>query len=84
MVSRGGRVDLAPVSPARVRVPTLLIVGERDEAVLGLNRRVLAELGGVKELAVVSGATHLFEETGALERVAGLARDWFLEHLGGR
>jgi putative phosphoribosyl transferase len=66
-----------------VRVPTLLIVGGRDEAVLELNRRALELLPGEKELVVVPGATHLFEEPGALETVAGLAADWFRRHFGG-
>jgi putative phosphoribosyl transferase len=81
VVSRGGRPDLAgPVLPA-VRQPTLLIVGDRDPVVLDLNRRALRELGGEARLEVVPGATHLFEEPGALEQVARLARDWFVRHL---
>src|ERR687897_75642 len=71
---------LAPVLPA-VRQPTLLIVGERDPVVLDLNRRALGELSGEARLEVVPGATHLFEEPGALEQVARLARDWFVRHL---
>lgn len=81
VVSRGGRPDLAMPVLARVRQPTLLIVGGADELVLGLNRRALAELAGLKELAVVPGATHLFEEPGALEQVAVLASGWFRRHL---
>lgn len=84
VVSRGGRPDLTPAPLSEIRTPTLLIVGERDETVLELNRRVLAKLAGMKELEVVPGATHLFEEEGKLERVAELARDWFLDHLGRR
>jgi pimeloyl-ACP methyl ester carboxylesterase len=64
-----------------VRPPTLLIVGGRDPIVLDLNREAARELAGEARLVVVPGATHLFEEPGALERVAELARDWFLEHL---
>jgi putative phosphoribosyl transferase len=82
VVSRGGRPDLAG-QPAlsRVRVPTLLIVGGADQVVLGLNRKALAELQCEKELAIVPGATHLFEEPGALEEVARLATHWFTRHL---
>jgi putative phosphoribosyl transferase len=82
VVSRGGRPDLAAPRLSFVRAPTLLIVGGADEVVLELNRAVLAHLRSCEhELVVVPGATHLFEEPGALERVAELARDWFLEHL---
>ena len=81
VVSRGGRPDLAGDSLERVEAPTLLIVGSRDLEVLDLNRRALARLRGRKDLRIVEGATHLFEEPGALERVAALARDWFLRHL---
>jgi putative phosphoribosyl transferase len=82
VVSRGGRPDLAGDSLPRVTVPTLLIVGEADADVLELNRAALRRLGGVKQLVVVPGATHLFEEPGALDRVAGLAAFWFGRHLG--
>jgi pimeloyl-ACP methyl ester carboxylesterase len=82
VVSRGGRPDLAGPALARVTAPTLLIVGSRDEVVLQLNREAAAQLGGDNELAVVPGATHLFEEPGALEEVSGLAGDWFRRHLG--
>jgi pimeloyl-ACP methyl ester carboxylesterase len=82
VVSRGGRPDLAGDALARVTAPTLLIVGERDPQVLRLNREAQALLAGESRLEVVPGATHLFEEPGALERVAALARDWFLRHLG--
>jgi dienelactone hydrolase len=83
VVSRGGRPDLAREALGRVRAPTLLIVGGRDELVLELNRGVLERLPGDidLELEVVPGATHLFEEPGKLERVAELARDWFADHL---
>ena len=82
IVSRGGRPDLAmPVLP-RIQQPTLLIVGGGDEVVIDLNRQALAALAGTKELVIVPGATHLFEEPGALEQVAVLARDWFRRFLG--
>jgi pimeloyl-ACP methyl ester carboxylesterase len=81
VVSRGGRPDLAGERLGAVTAPTLLIVGGRDEVVLDLNRRAQAELAGPSRLAVVPGATHLFEEPGALSEVAELARDWFLTHL---
>ena len=82
IVSRGGRPDLAgPLLPA-VTAPTLLIVGGRDEQVLALNRSAQAELRCESLLTIVPDATHLFEEPGALETVAGLARDWFLEKMG--
>ena len=87
IVSRGGRPDLALPVLGQVRQPTLLIVGGADELVLDLNRRALAELAGPKELAIIPGATHLFEEPGALEQVAILASGWFRRHLldhGGR
>jgi putative phosphoribosyl transferase len=82
VVSRGGRPDLAGDALERVRAPTLLIVGGRDEQVLELNRQAFDRLRSHKELEVVEGATHLFEESGALDRVADLARDWFVAHLG--
>jgi dienelactone hydrolase len=82
VVSRGGRPDLAGRDLGRVRAPTLLIVGGADLEVLELNRAALTELGAEKELTVVPGATHLFEEPGALEEVATLATDWFSRHLG--
>jgi len=81
VVSRGGRPDLAGSRLRQIRTPTLLIVGGRDEVVLDLNRNALAELSGFGELTVVPEATHLFEEPGALERVARLAGDWFERHL---
>jgi len=83
IVSRGGRPDLAGDFLPRVVAPTLLIVGGADLAVLELNRIALQRLGCVKRLEVVPKATHLFEEPGALDAVATLARLWFLEHLGG-
>jgi len=81
VVSRGGRPDLAMPRLAEVRAPTLLIVGARDDVVLGLNREAQRHLRCENHLAVVPGASHLFEEPGTLERVAGLARDWFTRYL---
>jgi putative phosphoribosyl transferase len=81
VVSRGGRPDLAGGLLRLVRQPVLLIVGERDRTVLDLNRAAMQELDGETSLEIVPGATHLFEEPGALERVARLARDWFVGHL---
>jgi len=81
VVSRGGRPDLAGSALRRVVAPTLLIVGGEDETVLELNQRALALLPGEKKLVVVPGATHLFEEEGALEEVAGLATEWFDNYL---
>lgn len=83
VVSRGGRPDLAGPALEHVQVPTLLIVGSRDEDVLRLNRRALEHLPGTKCLEIVEGASHLFEEPGTLEEVARLARDWFLAYLPG-
>jgi putative phosphoribosyl transferase len=79
IVSRGGRPDLAGDALIPVEAPTLLIVGERDRLVIELNREALARLRCEKQLVIVPGATHLFEEPGTLERVAELARQWF-EH----
>jgi putative phosphoribosyl transferase len=81
VVSRGGRPDLAGTRLAHVRAPTLLVVGGRDDAVLELNRRAAAQLRCEHRLAVVPGATHLFEEPGTLRAAAELARDWFTGHL---
>ncbi|MDD3652473.1 dienelactone hydrolase family protein [Immundisolibacter sp.] len=81
VVSRGGRPDLALAVLDRVRAPTLLIVGGHDPEVLALNRQALAALTCEKALEIVPGATHLFEEPGALEQVAMLAAAWFLDHL---
>jgi putative phosphoribosyl transferase len=83
VVSRGGRPDMAGAALAEVRAPTLLIVGGADSVVLDLNREALDLLRCVKELAIVPGATHLFEEPGALDRVVELARAWLLRHLAG-
>jgi len=81
VVSRGGRPDLAGAALMHVRAPTLLIVGGNDGQVIQLNRAALAELRCEKQLMIVPGATHLFEEPGALDEVARLARDWFHRHL---
>ena len=82
VVSRGGRPDLAEESLGRVRAATLLIVGGDDTAVLEMNRGALRSIRAPKELAIVPGATHLFEEPGTLEEVARLAANWFTQHLG--
>lgn len=81
VVSRGGRPDLADRHLPHVTAPTLLIVGGADRVVLDLNRQARELLRCESRLEVVPAATHLFEEPGALEAVAGLARDWFLRHL---
>jgi len=81
IVSRGGRPDLAGAALTKVTAPTLLIVGGADATVLELNRAALAELRCEKHLAVVPGATHLFEEPGTLEAVVDLAGNWFASHL---
>jgi putative phosphoribosyl transferase len=83
IVSRGGRPDLAGAALGRVRAPTLLIVGSLDGDVIDLNRQALAMLPHEKDLAIVPGAGHLFEEPGTLEEVVELARDWFATFLGG-
>jgi dienelactone hydrolase len=82
IVSRGGRPDLAGDALRHVVAPTLLIVGGNDPYVLGYNRKALTELQGPKKLQIIPGATHLFEEKGALETVAQLAKDWFVAYLG--
>jgi len=81
VVSRGGRPDLAEDSLDEVTAPTLLIVGGRDDVVIELNKQAFARLKGPKELQIVAGATHLFEEPGALKTVSRLAREWFTGHL---
>jgi len=81
VVSRGGRPDLAAKYLAQVTAPTLLIVGEHDEPVIALNEMALRLLRAPKRLVIVPGATHLFEEPGALEEVARLALDWFDRYL---
>ncbi|MFL5576381.1 MAG: alpha/beta family hydrolase [Gemmatimonadaceae bacterium] len=82
VVSRGGRPDLAGDDLLDVRCPVLLIVGERDPEVIDLNERAMAHMTAPVRLEIVPGATHLFEEPGALEQVARMARDWFAAHLG--
>jgi putative phosphoribosyl transferase len=82
-VSRGGRPDLAGPALPQVRAPILLIVGGEDHAVIGLNRTAYAQLRCEKQLVIVPGATHLFEEPGTLEEVARLARECFLRYLAG-
>ncbi len=81
VVSRGGRPDLAGEALPHVQSPTLLIVGGNDDIVIQLNREAYARLKGKKQLVIVPGATHLFEEPGTLEEVARLARDWFKQYL---
>jgi pimeloyl-ACP methyl ester carboxylesterase len=81
VVSRGGRPDLAGQALEHVTAPTLLIVGERDKHVLDLNRQAYARMHCTRELVVVPGATHLFEEPGTLEKVAEVAIEWYRRHL---
>lgn len=81
VVSRGGRPDLAAEALPNVASPTLLIVGGEDDVVLNLNRQAYAALRCEKKLEIIPRATHLFEEPGAMEQVADLARDWFQQHL---
>jgi putative phosphoribosyl transferase len=81
IVSRGGRPDLAGDALPLVKAPTLLIVGGNDVPVIGMNREALAQMRAGRRLEVVPGATHLFEEPGALEEVARLAADWFAHYL---
>ena len=81
IVSRGGRPDLAGAAVPHVRAPTLLIVGGNDGQVIELNRTALAQMRSEKQMVIVPGATHMFEEPGALDEVARLARDWFHRHL---
>lgn len=81
VVSRGGRPDLAEEFLPQVTAPTLLIVGGDDDVVLELNRRAYEKLRAEKDLAIIPGATHLFEEPGALEAVAHKGAEWFIRHL---
>jgi pimeloyl-ACP methyl ester carboxylesterase len=83
IVSRGGRPDLAGPALPRVQAPTLLIVGGEDLPVIDLNRQVMAEMRCPVELAIIPGATHLFEEAGTLEEVAKLALSWFTRYMKG-
>ncbi len=82
VISRGGRPDLADKALPNVRAPTLLIVGGRDEPVIEMNRDAMRRMRAPVELEIVPGATHLFEERGALEQVTTLAADWCRRHLG--
>ena len=82
VVSRGGRPDMAGATLTEVQAPTLLIVGGNDAPVITMNREAFDQLRCEKSLEIVPGATHLFEEPGALEQVAERARDWFVTHLG--
>jgi putative phosphoribosyl transferase len=82
VVSRGGRPDLAGAYLRQVRAPTLLIVGGNDVPVIGMNKDAMAQMRCEVRLEIIPGATHLFEESGALEKVADLARDWFERYLG--
>jgi len=81
VVSRGGRPDLAHTHLSAVQAPTLLIVGGNDDVVIELNEQALGLLRCPKQLVLVPGATHLFEEPGTLEEVARLAKEWFVQHL---
>lgn len=81
VVSRGGRPDLAASSLANVQSPTLLIVGGEDSDVIQMNQQALEQLSGEKKLEIIPGASHLFEEAGALEEVAKMARQWFEQYL---
>jgi len=81
VVSRGGRPDLALPHLAKVKAPTLLIVGGEDDVVIELNQQAAGQLPAEHRLEIIPGATHLFEETGKLEQVAKLARDWFLHYF---
>ena len=81
VVSRGGRPDLAGLALAHVKAPTLLIVGGNDYEVIRLNRFALGEMRCEKQIAIVPGATHLFEEPGTLEQVSAMALKWFRQHL---
>ena len=82
VVSRGGRPDLAGKALPKVQAPTLLIVGGRDDIVIELNEQARDHMRCEVKLEIVPGATHLFEEPGALEKVAQLASDWFVNHIG--
>lgn len=81
IVSRGGRPDLAELALRQVQAPTLLIVGGNDDQVIQLNEQAMEQLKAIKKLVIVPGATHLFEEAGALESVAQLAAQWLLQYL---
>jgi len=82
VVSRGGRPDLAGDFLASVHAPTLLIVGGNDDVVIQLNNDAMKRLNCIKKMEIIPGATHLFEEPGALNEVARIAKDWFVGYLG--
>jgi dienelactone hydrolase len=82
VVSRGGRPDLADAALPKVQAPTLLIVGGNDDIVIELNEQARDRMRCEVKLELIHGATHLFEEAGALEKVAKVASDWFVKHLG--
>jgi len=84
VVSRGGRPDLAGDALPKVKAPTLLIVGGEDHVVIELNEQARAQMRCEIKIDIVPGATHLFKEQGALEQVAKLASDWFVNHIGGK
>jgi putative phosphoribosyl transferase len=84
VISRGGRPDLAGEALPKVRTPTLLIVGGNDDTVIELNEQARDRMRCEVKLEIVPGATHLFEEPGALEKVAQLASDWFVNHIGAK
>jgi len=81
LVSRGGRPDLAGAALEEVKTPTLLLVGDRDIQVVGLNRQAGTQMSCPHETRLIAGATHLFEEPGALEQVAAAAAEWFARHF---
>lgn len=81
IVSRGGRPDLADTALPLVKAPTLLIVGGEDPQVIELNKLAMKKMTNINKLEIIPGATHLFEESGALEQVAAFSRDWFLKYL---
>ena len=83
VVSRGGRPDLAGEALPKVKAPTLLIVGGEDHVVIDMNEEARAQMRCEVKIDIVPGATHLFEEPGALEQVARLASNWFVDHIGG-
>lgn len=84
VVSRGGRPDLAKAYLAKVTAPTLLLVGGYDDGVIELNEQAHALLNCEKEMTLIPGATHLFEEAGTLEQVAELAAQWFVKQFPGK
>jgi len=81
VVSRGGRPDLAGAALPKVQAPTLLIMGGQDEIVINLNQQARNQMRCKVKVKIIPGATHLFEEPGALEQVAKLASDWFINHI---